>query len=92
MLTRQDLVPGEVYGNANERYLVIEHDECGCVFFRAVELEGSEATKLCAERDDELAEMFADRGCICLGKLTDLVTPRFWAPPARPKKVKRAKA
>lgn len=57
--------PGNVYGNEADAFLVIEHDECGCTFIRAVALTTTPDYSYCSLlpfRDDELGEFLFNSG------------------------------
>lgn len=57
---------GHIWGDSNSMYLVIQHEECGCVFLRGVDLK---TCQLIAERDEVLQSFFLDAGFENLGYL-----------------------
>jgi len=57
--------PGNVYGNEHDAFLVVEHDECGCIFIRAISLVTTPDYPYCSFlpfRDDQVGEFFFNSG------------------------------
>lgn len=64
---------GDIWGDASNLYLVIQHEECGCVFTRAVSLNGSASYQLIAQRDEEIKTYFLDSGFEKMGHIDSLL-------------------
>jgi hypothetical protein len=90
--------PGDIYGNNNVAFLVIEHNECGCTFIRVIALVPTPEYSYCEllpHREDEVGEFFFNSGYCKLGNIepatTALMNAPQWVPSFAKKKKKATK-
>jgi hypothetical protein len=101
-MAEHEIEAGDIVGDETFAFLVVDHEECGCISTRAVCILGDSQDYpnggMIAERDGDLAELFTNAKYVRLGRvetyvleLQDRLRAHRAANPPKPKRKTRGK-